>query len=100
MRDGTATSPFYGHCYIEWDLASNGDLLQMSTSSDGGNTWSAAQGTGDNATGSWRTAPRTAEWHGNCSFPATDNIAHHPSIAAFSSTDGGASLGKQRDDLI
>ncbi len=39
--DDTATSQYYGHCYVEWDLASNGDLVQMSTSSDGGNTWSA-----------------------------------------------------------
>src|SRR3989440_7314302 len=27
--DNTSTSPFYGHCYVEWDLASNGDLVQM-----------------------------------------------------------------------
>src|SRR6266487_4949088 len=39
--DNTSTSPFYGHCYVEWDIASSGDLVQMSTSSDGGSTWSA-----------------------------------------------------------
>src|SRR5215469_14898145 len=39
--DNTSSSSFYGHCYVEWDIASNGDLVQMSTSSDGGNTWSA-----------------------------------------------------------
>src|SRR5690349_17266315 len=49
--DNTATSQFYGHCYVEWDIASNGDLVQMSTSNDGGNTWSAGQATADNATG-------------------------------------------------
>ena len=25
--DNTATSQFYGHCYDEWDIASNGDLV-------------------------------------------------------------------------
>src|SRR5690348_15991240 len=34
--DNTATSPFYGHCYTEWDNHGAGNLLQMSTSTDGG----------------------------------------------------------------
>jgi hypothetical protein len=33
--DNTASSAFYGHCYVEWDIASSGDLVQMSTSTDG-----------------------------------------------------------------
>src|SRR5437016_1180197 len=37
--DNTATSPFYGHCYTEWDNHGAGNLLQMNTSSDGGQTW-------------------------------------------------------------
>ncbi len=37
--DDAATSPFYGHCYTEWDLNSAGNLIQMSTSTDGGLTW-------------------------------------------------------------
>src|SRR5437016_11561068 len=49
--DNTSTSPFYGHCYVEWDIASSGDLVQMSTSSDGGNSWSAGQATAQNASG-------------------------------------------------
>src|ERR1700692_4961175 len=43
--DNTATSPFYGHCYSEWDDTSQGDLVRMSTSKDGGQTWGAALGT-------------------------------------------------------
>jgi hypothetical protein len=43
--DNTATSPFYGHCYSEWDDTSQGDFIQMSTSTDGGLTWGAALGT-------------------------------------------------------
>jgi hypothetical protein len=38
--DNTATSKFYGHCYSEWDDTSQGDLIEMSTSTDGGMTWS------------------------------------------------------------
>jgi hypothetical protein len=38
--DNTATSPYYGHCYSEWDDTSQGDLIEMSTSTDGGTTWS------------------------------------------------------------
>ena len=38
--DNTPTSKFYGHCYSEWDDTSQGDLIEMSTSTDGGITWS------------------------------------------------------------
>ncbi len=43
--DNTATSPYYGHCYSEWDNTNNGDEILMSTSTDGGQTWGAAQAT-------------------------------------------------------
>jgi hypothetical protein len=36
--DNTATSHYYGHCYSEWDDTSQGDLIRMSTSTDGGQT--------------------------------------------------------------
>lgn len=39
--DGTATSPHYGNCYMQWDDNNNGNLILMSTSTDGGLTWSA-----------------------------------------------------------
>jgi len=39
--DNTATSPYYGHCYAEWDDASLNDKVLMSTSTDGGATWGA-----------------------------------------------------------
>jgi len=40
--DNTVTSKYYGHCYSEWDDTSQGDLIRMSTSTDGGQTWGAA----------------------------------------------------------
>ena len=41
--DNTATSPFYGNCYTEWDAATSSGFLEMSTSSDGGLTWGPGQ---------------------------------------------------------
>jgi BNR repeat-like domain len=40
--DDTATSPFYGRCYTEFDDNTKLNLLQVSTSKDGGLTWGAA----------------------------------------------------------
>ena len=49
--DNTPTSPHYGNCYSEWDEPALGDLIFMSTSSDGGLTWGPAMNTADNASG-------------------------------------------------
>jgi hypothetical protein len=40
--DTTATSPFYGNCYTEYDDVSAHDHLHMATSTDGGLTWAEA----------------------------------------------------------
>ncbi len=37
--DDTPTSPFFGHCYSEFDNPADGDRILMSTSTDGGLTW-------------------------------------------------------------
>src|SRR4029079_7379479 len=37
--DNTASSPFYGNCYTEFDNFGEGDVEYMSTSRDGGLTW-------------------------------------------------------------
>jgi len=49
--DNTSASPFFGHCYVEWDDPGNRNLIWMSTSSDGGLTWGAAVNTANLATG-------------------------------------------------
>jgi len=89
--DNTATSQFYGHCYDEWDIASNGDLVQMSTSSDGGNTWSAGQATADNATG--LGGQPLVQPNGTVVVPflSSGALGSTSSISAFTSTDGGSS---------
>ena len=37
--DNSAISPYYGHCYAEWDNNGGGNIMQMTTSTDGGVTW-------------------------------------------------------------
>lgn len=87
--DNTATSPYYGHCYLEWDLASSSDLVQMSTSSDGGSTWNTAQATGDNATG--LGGQPLVQPNGTVIVPFLSSSLFSSSIASFTSTNGGAS---------
>ena len=89
--DNTATSQFYGHCYDEWDIASNGDLVQMSTSSDGGKTWSSGQATADNATG--LGGQPLVQPNGTVVVPflSSGALGSTSSISAFTSTNGGSS---------
>jgi hypothetical protein len=86
--DNTSTSPFYGHCYVEWDLASNGDRVQMSASSNGGSTWSVPQATADNASG--LGGQPLVQPNGTVIVPFLGSAS---SISAFTSTDGGTSWG-------
>jgi hypothetical protein len=84
--DNTSTSAYYGHCYIEWDITSNSNLVQMSTSSDGGATWSAGQATADNVSG--LGGQPLVQPNGTVIVPF---LSSNASIAAFTSTNGGAS---------
>jgi hypothetical protein len=49
--DNTATSPHYGNCYTEYDIAGSGDSIRMRTSTNGGATWGAALAPGGSHTG-------------------------------------------------
>ena len=85
--DDTATSPFYGHCYTEWDDNGTGNLVQMSTSTDGGLTWGTRQSTANNATvigGQPLVQP-----NGTVIVPIEN--ANETALLAFTSTNGGAS---------
>jgi hypothetical protein len=83
--DNTSTSPFYGHCYTEWDDNGAGNLLHMSTSADGGLTWSAPA-TNNNGVIGGQPVVRP---DGTVIVPI-DN-ANETAIGAFNSTNGGAS---------
>jgi len=49
--DNSSTSPYYGNCYVEWDNPDAGDEIMMSTSTDGGTTWSTGQALTNRAIG-------------------------------------------------
>ena len=83
--DNTATSPFYGNCYTEWDDNGSGNRMEMSRSTDGGLTWSVAA---TNNTGIIGGQP-VVHPNGTVIVP-TDN-ANETAIGAFNSTNGGVS---------
>jgi hypothetical protein len=83
--DDTSTSPFYGHCYTEWDNNAAGNLLQMSTSTDGGKTWSTPATNNSGVIG----GQPLVRPDGTVIVPI-DN-ANETAVGAFNSTNGGAS---------
>lgn len=82
--DNTSTSPFFGHCYTEWDDNGNGNRLQMSTSTDGGQHWSAPATNNSGVIG----GQPVVRPDGTVIVPI-DN-ANETAVGAFHSTDGGA----------
>ena len=85
--DNTPTSPFFGNCYTEWDLNSAGNLIQMSTSTDGGLTWGPKKATASGQAG--LGGQPLVQPNGMVIVPI-DN-ANETAVGAFRSTDGGAS---------
>jgi len=84
--NNAATSPHYGNCYTEFDNFALGDLEQMSTSTDGGATWSLPLATANSAHG--LGGQPLVQPNGNVIVPYESLGA---AIDAFTSTDGGAS---------
>jgi BNR repeat-like domain len=85
--DDTSTS-FKGHCYVEWDDNGAGNLIHMSTSSDGGQSWGAQRNTANNATGIGGQ-PLVQPTSGTVIVPI-DN-ANETAVLAFTSSNGGSS---------
>jgi hypothetical protein len=93
--DNTSTSPFFGHCYTEFDDNTLGDLIQMSTSPDGGLTWGAGQSTANNAHGIG--GQPLVQPSGTVVVPIngfTGGPGVNFLVVAFTSTDGGGSWSK------
>ena len=87
--DNGANSPFRGHCYTEFDNFGQGDLEYMSTSIDGGLTWSVPISTAGNDKG--LGGQPVVQPNGTVVVPFE---SLNGKIEAFTSTDGGASWTK------
>jgi hypothetical protein len=85
--DNSSSSKFYGHCYVEWDSPADGDLVFMSTSTDGGQTWGAAKTTADSLSGIG--GQPLVQPNGNVVVPIVSLFSG--GMAAFGSSNGGAS---------
>jgi hypothetical protein len=86
--DSTSTSPHYGNCYMEWDDNGNNNLILMSTSTDGGLTWSppiSPVGAPNGLGGQPLVQP-----NGTVVVPFLSNSN---AIQSFTSTNGGTSWG-------
>jgi hypothetical protein len=87
--DNHPASPFYGHCYTQFDNFGDGDRMLVSTSTDGGLTWSVPiQPPGhDKGLG----GQPVVQPSGRVIVPYE---ALNNAISAFSSNDGGASWSR------
>jgi hypothetical protein len=93
--DSHPASKFYGNCYAEWDvLGPGGGDLEMSTSTDGGDTWSAPAATANRFAG--RGGEPIVEPNGTVVVPtpgASLLAVHRGNLDVFTSTNGGQSWG-------
>ena len=88
--DDTASSPFFGNCYTEFDNFSSDNLVQMSTSTDGGQTWGPTLTTPDKACvigGQPLVQP-----NGTVIVPIDNCFG--TTLLSFRSTDGGKSWSR------
>src|SRR5215831_15989553 len=87
--DNGAASPFRGHCYTEFDNFGDGNRMLMSTSTDGGSTWSTPIGTAGNDRG--LGVQPLVQPNGTVVVPYEGLSGK---MSAFRSTDGGATWTK------
>lgn len=88
--DNSPRSPHFGNCYTEFDIASKGDVEQMTTSVDGGRTWGAPQATGDAAHG--LGGQPLVQPNGRVVVPF-EGVRPTRGMRAFTSDDGGQTWG-------
>jgi len=87
--DNTSVSPHYGNCYMQWDDPGNGDQIFMSTSTDGGLTWSPGVSTTNFANGIG--GQPLVQPNGTVIVPIETFVTTSTAnMSAFMSSDGGA----------
>jgi len=86
--DNSRRSPFYGNCYTELENVSQGSVVFMTTSTDGGLTWGPLRPTADRLVGVG--GQPVVQPDGTVVVPI-EAFAAQVTISAFRSTDGGAS---------
>ncbi|BCJ47517.1 hypothetical protein GCM10010168_18750 [Actinoplanes ianthinogenes] len=84
--DNTASSPFFGNCYTEYDITTAGDSIRMKTSTNGGATWGAALAPGGSHTGLGGQPVVLPNGHVIVPY-----LSLSDTIRSFRSTNGGAS---------
>jgi hypothetical protein len=90
--DNSPASRFYGNCYLEWDLDSTGDLVEMSRSVDGGVTWSAPAATANHLHGIG--GEPVVQPDGTVVVPIQGFIGNRVDLVTFRSTNGGRNWGR------
>jgi hypothetical protein len=86
--DNSPRSPFYGHCYTEFDDTAHNFRIGMSTSTDGGQTWGAPQGPPGAEPG--MGGQPVVKPDGTVIVPIVNDLLFSQ-VRSFRSTDGGAS---------
>jgi hypothetical protein len=97
--DTGTSSRFYGNCYATFWMHNNAGgnkVIRISTSTNGGRTWTAARGSADDAPGI-RSVPLVRP-DGTVVVVMTNWIAGEPStqVRAFESVDGGSTWSASR----
>jgi hypothetical protein len=88
--DNHPASPFFGHCYTEFDNFAEGDLEYMSTSADGGRNWSTPVSPAGKPKG--LGGQPVVQPNGTVIVPFESLKG---SIGSFRSTNGGATWSKE-----
>jgi hypothetical protein len=87
--DNHPRSPFFGHCYTEFDDSAAGSRLLMSTSTDGGRSWGPAIATEGGGTGFGGQPVVQRDGTVVVPFLGPSLFSGNYFIGAFRSSDGG-----------
>jgi hypothetical protein len=92
--DNHPASPHYGNCYAEWDMVNEGELPEMSTSTDGGKTWSAPVTTASKFRGVGGEPVVLPNGTVVVPIPTLNGLVlHDGNLDVFTSSNGGRSWG-------